>query len=312
MVEEVLILNKTQQSELFMDKLTTTDYILDKVDFGVVPITYITDKFINQFGSTVMHNNVSERTIEIIGNIIAPNVEEMTARKMYLNKMFNVLDNFSAVYKNYTIDFRLENSIKYTVEERTNNEVVCNFKINAIAHYPLFLENEKTENVVAGYSSAFHFPLILNADLRNENPPPTIPQYGVVFGRRNMDSKVAIIANKGDVNVGMTFIIKAVRGSVTNPKITNVLTGEFFEINKTLSDGEIIIVNTEIGKKNIIGSTDGGQTYSNYFAYKSLDSTWISLRPGANSLEYEATSGEDNLQIDLEFNSAFMEVQECF
>lgn len=312
MVEEITIKNNVQQNEFTMDKLSTKDYILHSVDFGEVPINYVTNKFLNQFGSTVSHRDVSERAIEIVGNIIANSEEEMSERKMFLNKFFNPLESFTAKYKTYTIDFNLENSIKYTLEEKTNNEVVCNFKINAIAHYPLFLQEQSTEEVLAGFQPMFHFPLILYADLHNEVPPALQKQRGVIFGKKNLDTKEVIVSNLGDVEVGMQIEIKAFGGSVENPKIVNVTTGEFLKINKTLADGEIIKISTEIGNKSIVGSTDGGETYTNYFMYKSIDSVWIPLRKGANSFVYEADSGEDYLVIEATYNSAYVEVQQCF
>lgn len=312
MIEEITIVNNVQQSEFMMDKFTTEDYILDVVNFGEVPVNYTTNKFINQMGSTVSHQDVSERAIEIIGNIIADSEIEMSERKIFLNKFFNPIETFTAKYKNYTIDFRLESSIKYTVEEQTNNEVVCNFKIEGIAHYPLFLDEEETNGIIAGYQPMFHFPIILREDLHNEVPPALQKQRGVIFGKKNKDTKVAIISNSGDVEVGMEIIIIATGGTVENPKIINISTGEFFEINKTMVNGEVIRINTELGKKGVIGSIDGGETFTNYFMYKSLDSTWLVCRKGANSFEYEAVSGEDNLQIDVKYTSAYMEVQQCF
>jgi hypothetical protein len=312
MIEEITIVNNTQQSEFTMDKLTTEDYILERVNFGEVPIDYTTNRFLNQIGSTVSYQKVSEREIEIVGNIIADSELQMTERKVFLNKFFNPIETFTAKYKNYTIDFRLERSIRYTAEERTNNEVVCNFKVEAIAHYPLFLEKEATNEIIAGFRPMFHFPLILREDLHNEVPPALHKQRGIVFGKKNKDTKTAIISNLGDVEVGMEIIIMATGGTVENPKIINILTGEFFEINKTMADGEVIKINTELGKKSIIGSIDGEATFTNYFMYKTLNSTWLVCRKGANSFEYEAINGEDNLQIDVKYTSAYMEVQQCF
>lgn len=312
MIEEITIINNTQQSEFTMDKFTTEDYILEKVNFGEVPIGYTTNRFLNQMGSTVSYQKVSERGIEIVGNIIADSESQMTERKVFLNKFFNPIETFTAKYKNYTIDFRLESSIRYTTEERTNNEVVCNFKVEAIAHYPLFLEEEATNGIIAGFQPMFHFPLILREDLHNEVPPALYKQRGVIFGKKNKDTKTAIISNLGDVEVGMEIIIMATGGTVENPKIINISTGEFFEINKIMADGEVIRINTELGKKSIVGSIDGEETFTNYFMYKSLDSTWLVCRKGANSFEYEAISGEDNLQIDVKYTSAYMEVQQCF
>ncbi len=61
-----------------------------------------------------------------------------------------------------------------------------------------------------------------------------------------------------------------------------------------------------------MGSTDGGQTFTNYFAYKSFDSNWLQIRSGSNSFDYEADSGENELEIEMKFNSSYVEVQECF
>ena len=135
-----------------------------------------------------------------------------------------------------------------------------------------------------------------------DNGYPTI-----MFGLRQ-PSLIVDVYNKGAVTVGMELVFKAT-GTMSNPSFINVRTQEFFKINKTLSAGEEIRINTNIGEKRIIGILNGVE--SNYFKYRDLDSTWLQLEVGDNLFRYDADSGLDVLECYVYFYNRYLEVQEC-
>ena len=117
------------------------------------------------------------------------------------------------------------------------------------------------------------------------------------------------VYNKGAVSVGMELVFKAT-GTMSNPTFINVSTQEYFKINKTLTAGEEIRINTNIGEKKIIGTLNG--VSSNYFKYRDLDSTWLQLAVGDNLFRYDADTGLDSLECYVYFYNRYLEVQECY
>ena len=97
---------------------------------------------------------------------------------------------------------------------------------------------------------------------------------------------------------------------MSNPSLINVLTQEYFKVNKTLTAGEEIRINTNIGEKKIVGTLNG--VSSNYFKYRDLDSTWLQLAVGDNLFRYDADSGLDVLECYVYFYNRYLEVQECY
>lgn len=297
MVESISIVNVQNGRGLKMDTMSTEDFVLGYVNWNSAESEKFTTKYLEQIGSTIVRSVLQMRPIEIVGYAIAETVEEMSERKRFLNAFVSPLEFYIAKYNGYAIQFQPSMSIQYANEEETNNnEYICKFKISGICPDPLFSLEEDMEAKLALYSGLFHFPL----QMAEEEP--------VVFGVK-IESRTIVINNSGDVSTGMIFTITA-NGTVENPTVTNITTGESFTINKTLAQGEIVVINTRIGSKSIRGGTAGGMT--NYFRYKTLQSKWIQLRKGLNDIRYSATSGTDNMTVDISYSPRFMEVQECF
>lgn len=297
MVESISIVNIQNKNELIMDKLNTEDFVLGYVNWNSAESEKFTTKYLEQIGSTIVRSVLQMRPIEIVGYAIAETEEQMSQRKKFLNAFVSPLEFYIAKYNGYAIQFQPTMSIQYANEEETNNnEYICKFKISGICPDPLFSLEEDMEVKLALYSGKFHFPL----QMTQEEP--------VVFGTK-VESRTIIINNFGDVSTGMVFTITA-KGTVVNPTVTNMTTGDFFTINKTLAEGDVVVVNTRIGSKSVQGGTPGSM--SNYFRYKTLQSKWIQLQKGLNNIRYSATSGADNMAVDISYSPRFMEVQECY
>ena len=108
----------------------------------------------------------------------------------------------------------------------------------------------------------------------------------------------------------MKIKFRSLSGEVTNPIITNVANQTYVKINKTLAKDEEVIVNTNVGYKSIEGKLASEAEYSNYFQYRDINSAWLQLEPGDNVLVYGADENVDNLEIVINYNNAWLEVQE--
>ena len=129
-----------------------------------------------------------------------------------------------------------------------------------------------------------------------------------MFGYRQPSLTVAI-ANKSAVAVGMRIEFKA-NATLLSPSLINVVTQEYFKINKEMQAGERIVVDTTIGEKKVQGIV-GGEAL-NYFKYRDLQSTWLQLAVGDNIFRYDADSDIGNLEVYVYFRNKYLEVQACY
>ena len=310
MVENITLKNTSTLALLELDVVTTPYYILDKVDWGQIESTHHSYKYVNQIGVYVTGTSLETRDVVISGWIIARTENQMSERKKMLNRFVNPQQLIELKYKEYVLEFLPDKSVKYSATIKENNEVICKFEISGVAPNPLFRDSVYNKTSVAATKGLFHFPLIIgcgNEELGNkdnlDNGYPT-----VMFGLRG-PSLIIDVYNKGAVSVGMELVFKAT-GTMSNPTFINVSTQEYFKINKTLTAGEEIRINTNIGEKKIVGTLNG--VSSNYFKYRDLDSTWLQLAVGDNLFRYDADTGLDSLECYVYFYNRYLEVQECY
>lgn len=300
MVENVILLNKATQAKLELDVSTTPYYILDTVDWGQVDSNHHSYKYVNQVGVFVTGTSLETRDVSITGWIIAKTETQMDERKKVLNRFVNPQQLIKLTYKGYDLEFLPNTSIKYSVTLAENNEVVCRFKIEGLCPDPLFKESRENRIDAVTTFGMFHFPLIIN---KTEQTPPQI-----VFGLRE-PSLIINVYNGGAVRTGMKITFKAA-GTLKNPSLINIATQKFFKINKTMTSGETVTVNTIIGEKKIVGIFDGRE--QNYFKYRDLDSEWLQLEVGDNLFRYDADENMDALEVYIHFYNRYLEVQECY
>lgn len=300
MVENIILKNLSTSALLELDVTTTPYYILDTVDWGQIDATHHSYKYVNQMGVTIIGTTLESRDVSITGWIIANSEEEMDSRKHVLNRFVNPQQYINIKYKTYSLDFKPSKTIQYTANVVDNNEVVCKFKISGVAADPLFRDSGKSMVTAAVVNSAFHFPLAIDV---MDNGKPTI-----LFGYKN-PSLILNVYNKGDTDIGFTIKFRA-RGTVVNPSVIDVNTQKFMKIQKTFEDGEEVVIDTVVGERKITGMLNGVE--SNYFKYKSLDSSWLDLKIGDNILRYDAEEGVDALEVYFYFYNRYLEVEGCY
>lgn len=300
MVENVILLNKVTQATLELDVTTTPYYILDAVDWGQVESTHHSYKYVNQIGVYVTGTSLETRNVNVTGWIIAKTETQMDERKKMLNRFVNPQQLIRLFYKEYDLEFLPNISIKYSTTLVENNEVVCKFKIEGLCPDPLFKETTENRVTAAVTKGMFHFPLIIN---KTQQSPPQI-----MFGLRQ-PSLIINVYNGGAVKTGMRLVFRAT-GTIKNPSLINVMTQEYFKINKTMVAGETVTINTTIGEKKIIGFLNGIE--QNYFKYRDLDSVWLQLEVGDNLFRYDADENIDGLEAYIYFYNRYLEVQECY
>lgn len=51
-----------------------------------------------------------------------------------------------------------------------------------------------------------------------------------------------------------------------------------------------------------------GNTESNYFKYRRLDSEWIQMKVGTNIFQYDCEEGKENLNVTIQYSPKYLEV----
>lgn len=118
------------------------------------------------------------------------------------------------------------------------------------------------------------------------NPGGAIPFSEII----TEDEKDLI--NNGDVETGFIIVLKA-RGSLSNPIIYNTETNEYFKLNVSMSEGDMIYISTK-KKQKTVQLTSGGVT-TNIIGNLASGSTWLVLSPGDNLIDVTAQVNPENL-----------------
>ncbi|MEV2911104.1 hypothetical protein ABNF65_21460 [Paenibacillus larvae] len=126
-------------------------------------------------------------------------------------------------------------------------------------------------------------------------------KFPVRFSKRGSERN---ILNEGDVTapIRIEFIGRAI-----NPSVSNETTGEMILINRELSEGDKLIINTAKGKKDVkIIRADG--TTESTMNYIDLRSTFFGLQPGENTISYKSNDDTQNTRVVLYYTPLYVGV----
>ena len=293
MIDSVLLVNRVTKQAQLIDQ-DESQFVLTEIDLGQVTAQHHTSSYYNQMGATIENTTIQTRSVSITGYVIGDTREELTQNKQALNRLVNPLQDLSIiVYNAYLLVCRPDYSVHYGKTISENNDYMCKFLIQGTCGNPLFTEIEQETISLSSTTGQPLFPLI-------------IPQNeGIIFGKRVLE-QIANLENTGDYPVGIVVTLKAL-GSVENPSITLVETQESIRLNKTLVQGEELVISTITGDKHVRGVLNGIE--SNYIQYLAYPFSWIQLQVGSNSIQYDADSGASNIQATISFSPAYMEVE---
>lgn len=114
-----------------------------------------------------------------------------------------------------------------------------------------------------------------------------------------------VVRNDGDVSTPLTieFI-----GACLNPKIINVDTGEYIQVNAEIQPNEKLVITTHFGNKtvrlkNIVTNED-----ANAFHLLDLASTFFELKPGDSQLSYDADEGRGTTKVRVKWRNRYVGV----
>lgn len=184
--------------------------------------------------------------------------------------------------------------IEYVVESVTTDvkKRSHSYQVSLMCPSPFFLSSTEEMETLGGVSGGFTFQHIFT-------------EAGEIFGTKGT-SRSVYVENEGASNeIGLTITLSAVNGTVTNPKVYRLESGEKIDLGDSedplvLLPGESIIITTGRGNKRIL-SEDG----ENLAGYLSEDSDFMQIESGGNTFTVGADKGASYLMAVFRWRYAY-------
>lgn len=259
------------------------NYVITNID-GLYPPegTINTTQTANADGSVFNSARINDRVITITMAINGP----AEANRVLLYRYFKTKYQVRLYYKNGVRDVFIDGYVsKFTVEY---------FEVKQVAQIeitcPMTLFRAVSENTAAlsGTENGFVFPFAIEVT-------------GAAFSTITIGEEKSI-RNDGDMEVGIVIHLTAL-GSVTNPAIYNLDTGEHMILNVEMQSGDEIAINTRKKEKSI--TLLHGSKQTNIVGKLDATSTWFNLKPGDNTFTYKADKLPENLKCEFIVNAQY-------
>lgn len=259
----------------------------------------------NEYGK-LNFDMYSPYTIDVIEGLSPPNTNINLSQMALLDgKMYNSAKSNERVIElafaiEYDVEFyrlqayrilRVKKPIRFTYKSDLRNVFIDGYIGNVdVGHFdnkqivtveivcpnPFFKETAEDIQELWNVVKNFHFPFAIT----ETNPIP--------LGWIEFNSDVTV-ENNGDVDTGI--IIKFIaKGTISNPKVVNYDTSEYFGLNTTLQSGDEVTINTNAGYKTVKLTRNGNEI--NLFNTIMDGSTWLQLDQFKNIFVYEVESGD--------------------
>lgn len=282
----------------------------EKQQFGITKITGLeaseysisTSENALVDGSTVDGKRILKRPITI--NATARDTKNNILTREQLIAFFNPKYTGKMTVdrngKQRNIEFELEGFV--ISDEKTVDQEVS-FVADLICPDPYFKNVDNFGQNMAGKTRLFAFPWRIAKQKYADVPAPYKyfgrPWMGMSY--RTLKQEVSL-SNDGDVETSVIIQFIASRGSVSNPKITNVKTGEYMRVVCEMAEGDVLEIDTD----------DRNQTIelNGVNVYQKIDkrSQPFKLSKGDNYLEYDADRDYTNLDVKLFYTPLYLGV----
>jgi len=254
---------------------------------GDVRQTVTTFKAPDQDGAFFISGSLEMRNILLEGTIIGDTLDETHEARKRLLRVFTPKLKGTLFYRGARIPCIVEEAGFMATESARSPA----FFISLLCPSPFFEALDELRVELASWISMFSFAL-------------EIPTTGIEFGLRQ-PSQIITVENPGDVPCGCTISFKAL-GTLTNPELMNVDTGEVFRLLRTMPAGEELRVFTQFAGKRVVRIVNGVET--NAFSFMDTTSTFFQLAPGENTLRYAAASNMDLLEVSVFYRPLYLGV----
>lgn len=238
-------------------------------------------------GSSLTGVRIGERSLSVTFEV--PASPDFHIYRQELIRFFNPLQEIKAIVNYNGIkrealcrveQFRFVNSNLY---ERLQGQ------LDLLCPQPFFRDLNHYGKNIAAKTALFAFPLFL----------PRI--RGRAMSYKTLKQNVSL-PNAGDVDTGIEMVFQATRGTVKNPKMEKVSTGEYMRVILEMAQGDVLRIDTNAGSKRI--------TLNGKNVIQKIDrgSSFFAITPGDNILKYSADENYTNLDVTLYYTPLYLGV----
>lgn len=253
-------------------------------------------------GSTVDGKRILKRPISISATARDTKNNVLTREQLiaFFNPDYTGKMTVNRSGKQRNIAFEIEGMV-FSDEKTVDEEV--SFVADLICPDPYFKNVDNFGQNMAGKTRLFAFPWRIAKQKYADVPAPYKyfgrPWMGMSY--RTLKQEVSLY-NDGDVETSVIIQFVASRGPISNPKITNVKTGQFMRVVCEMEQGDVLEIDTD----------DHSQTIelNGVNVYQKIDkkSEPFKLAKGDNYLAYDADSNYTNLDVKLYYTPLYLGV----
>jgi hypothetical protein len=251
---------------------------------GEVDVDLQSQKSPYQDGDTHIDTVFQPRYIDLEGAIIETDLKEI---KKYRKNILRVCNPKLGLGK---ITLELDGDIKeiYGVPDGSpvfperGQEPIQNFAITWKCPDPYWRDPREISRALRAYQGRFTL-------------PTTFP---IEFG---VEGDTTILINDGDTPTPITIDIQ---GPVTNPQVINKTTGQFMRVNLSLSENEVLHIDT--GRPRRVEIYRDGRTIENAMGYIDHYSDFWELSVGPNEVQYIADAGNANAIVSVAWQNRYV------
>jgi hypothetical protein len=280
------IYQNSQGQQILMGRFAPF-YVLDYEGFGSPQNSITSQQIVGMSGERKTNSHVTYRDLSFDLRVFGNSFEDLKTKEHYIMQVMNPQlagTMYIMINENvYSID--CEPLTGYEPgQERSGFTSKATVQFRALS--PMFKDKSNANQLIylSSVNKLLEFPLNI------------IPNFEFAT---MIPGQITTINNDGDFPVGFELEIDCI-GQVTNPKLYNVDTTEFFGWDGTFELGTIFYLSTVDFAKKTWVSTDG-VSEANAMGIRMSDSIFLKASIGTNDFVMQADDGAENLQAKLSF-----------
>lgn len=296
MIESITLVSKTGRGEITIAMDPGSEYWLESVDWGTVKGQHQSYTSINQIGENIISTGLITRPLTITGWVVDEADSPLQTKCNFLNNYISPTEDYLLRFGDYQIPFRPDDSIDWGKEHDKNNDVMRQFLITATCPFPLF--SKVVDTVVP-----FDF------SVKKFRFPTDFGQVEKLVFATTEKVYNQVITNPGGFSTGVTIMIRFT-GTVVNPKVKDISSGDFIGVNQTFISGERLTISTSVGSKTMTRQKVDG-TRESVIKYRDVETSWLQLQAGRNvwALECDNMDQREAMEVSISFTPLYLEVE---
>lgn len=253
-------------------------HLMDYSGFGLPENNISSEKVFGMDGEQKIHSSLSYRDLEIEVLVQGTSFEERESFKHDLMSAFNPKLSGTLKWEVLNTAYEIDVEVLKGFDPKYQKGTI---QLRALDPYWRDVSNIDYTVQLGQTTNLFVWPLIITPEY----------EFATVDSGKEIE-----ITNQGDVAIGMEINIKCV-AEVVNPRFINLYSQEFFSFNHTFKAGDVIYINTNHGKKQVLVNGENG------FSMRKLGSTFLQIdNQATNYFKLEADDGIENMIADMKYN----------